>query len=101
MNVELRTERLPARSTGGVVAEEYFELKTKIHSRLLELLDLSVIDTLERNLLKAEIKSLIVRILGEDGMRVPLNLSERERLSAEILDEVLGQFNNIQNVFIR
>jgi len=90
VNVELRAERLPARSTGGVVAEEYFELKTRIHNRLLELLDLSVIDTLERKLLKAEIKSLIVRILNEDGMRVPLNLSEREKLSGEILDEVLG-----------
>jgi pilus assembly protein CpaF len=72
------------------MTEEYFEIKTKIHSRLLDLLDLSLIDTLEHNLLRAEIKSLIARILNEDGIRVPLNLTERERLFAEILDEVLG-----------
>jgi pilus assembly protein CpaF len=87
---KLNVENLPSGSTGKVVTEEYFEIKTKIHSRLLDLLDLSLIDTLEHNLLRAEIKSLIARILNEDGIRVPLNLTERERLFAEILDEVLG-----------
>ncbi len=90
MNVKLNVESLPLTSTGRVVAEEYFEIKTKIHSRLLDLLDLSLIDTLERDVLKAEIKSLIGRILNEDEIRVPLNFTERESLFAEILDEVLG-----------
>ena len=90
MNVKPNVESLPLGSTGRVVADEYFEIKTQIHSRLLDLLDLSLIDTLERNLLKAEIKSLIARILNEDEIRVPLNFTERESLFAEILDEVLG-----------
>jgi len=90
VNAKLNVEHLPLRRTGAAATEEYFELKTKIHSRLLDLLDLSVIDTLERNQLKAEIKSLIVRILSEDGTRVPLNLAERERLFSEMLDEVMG-----------
>jgi pilus assembly protein CpaF len=83
-------ESLPLGSTGRVVTEEYFEIKTKIHLRLLDLLDLSLIDTLERNVLRAEIKSLIARILNEDEIRVPLNFTEREKLIEEILDEVLG-----------
>jgi len=83
-------ESLPLGSTGRIVADEYFEIKTMIHSRLLDLLDLSLIDTLERNVLKAEIKSLIARILNEDEIRIPLNFTERESLFAEILDEVLG-----------
>ena len=90
MNVKPNVESLPLGSTGRVVADEYFEIKTKIHLRLLDLLDLSLIDTLERNVLKAEIKSLIARILNEDEIRVPLNFTERESLFAEILDEVLG-----------
>ena len=90
MNVKSNVESLPLGSTGRVVADEYFEIKTKIHLRLLDLLDLSLIDTLERNVLKAEIKSLIARILNEDEIRVPLNFTERESLFAEILDEVLG-----------
>jgi len=90
VNVKPNVESLPLGSTGRVVTEEYFEIKTKIHSRLLDLLDLSLIDTLERNVLRAEIKSLITRILNEDGIRVPLNFTERENLSEEILDEVLG-----------
>jgi pilus assembly protein CpaF len=90
VNVKSNVESLPLGSTGRVVADEYFEIKTKIHSRLLDLLDLSLIDTLERDVLKAEIKSLIGRILNEDEIRVPLNFTERESLFAEILDEVLG-----------
>ena len=90
MNVKPNVESLPLGSTGRVVADEYFEIKTKIHLRLLDLLDLSLIDTLERNVLKAEIKSLIARILNEDEIRIPLNFTERESLFAEILDEVLG-----------
>lgn len=90
MTAELNVESLPLRRSERLVTEEYFELKTKIHSRLLDLLDLSLIDTLERNALRAEIKSVIGRILREDEMRVPINLTERERLFEEILDEVLG-----------
>jgi pilus assembly protein CpaF len=90
VTAELNVESLPLRRSERLVTEEYFELKTKIHSRLLDLLDLSLIDTLERNALRAEIKSVIGRILREDEMRVPINLTERERLFEEILDEVLG-----------
>jgi pilus assembly protein CpaF len=90
VTAELNVESLPLRRSERLVTEEYFELKTKIHSRLLDLLDLSLIDTLERNALRAEIKSVIGRILRQDEMRVPLNLTERERLFEEILDEVLG-----------
>lgn len=70
--------------------EEYFELKTKIHNRLLDLTDLSIIETLDHSVVRSEIRGLIERILSEEENGVPLNLSERERLFSEILDEVLG-----------
>ena len=70
--------------------EEYFELKTKIHNRLLDLTDLSIIETLDHSVVRSEIRGLIERILSEEENGVPLNLSEREKLFSEILDEVLG-----------
>ena len=70
--------------------EEYFELKTKIHNRLLDLTDLSIIETLDHSVVRSEIRGLIERILSEEENGMPLNLSERERLFSEILDEVLG-----------
>jgi len=69
---------------------EYNELKTKIHERLIELMDLSLLDSVEKNVLKQEIRKLTERILAEDNFNLPLNLEERERLFSEIQDEVLG-----------
>jgi len=77
---------------GGMhyIGDEYFELKTKIHDRLLDLVDLSVIETLDSDVLKSQIRTLVERILGEENIRVALNLSERARLFTEIQDEVMG-----------
>ncbi|MBI5606324.1 MAG: CpaF family protein [Deltaproteobacteria bacterium] len=69
---------------------DYYELKTRIHDRLLDLLDLTLIDTLDKGLLRQEIKKLVEKILSEEKKSLPLNFFERERLFREILDEVLG-----------
>jgi pilus assembly protein CpaF len=85
-----RKESSWARVNKTLIAKEYYELKTKIHDRLLNLVDLSIIDSLEENALRQEIKRLVERILAENGERVPLNYNEREKLLTEIQDEVLG-----------
>jgi pilus assembly protein CpaF len=72
------------------VSDDYFDLKTKIHDRLLDLLDLSLIDSLDQNLVRSQIRTLVQRVLDEQEHRVPLNLAEKESLFAEIEDEVLG-----------
>ena len=72
------------------VSDEYVDLKTKIHDRLLDLLDLSLIDSLDQNLVRSQIRTLVQRVLDEQEHRVPLNLTEKESLFAEIEDEVLG-----------
>ncbi len=69
---------------------EFNELKAKVHDRLVEVLDLSLIDSLEDQVLRQEIRRLTANILSEDGMRVPLNAEERERFFREIQDEILG-----------
>ena len=75
---------------GGRASDDYFELKTRIHDRLLDLLDLSLIDSLDQHLVRSQIRSVVKRILEEQENRVPLNLTERENLFSEIEDEVLG-----------
>ena len=70
--------------------DEYFDLKARIHDRLLDMIDLSVIDKLERDDLEFQIRQVVERILKEESYTLPLNLNEREKIFTEILDEVLG-----------
>jgi pilus assembly protein CpaF len=72
------------------IPEEYFELKNKIHDRLLDLIDLTVIERLEHNTIKSQIRKLVESILREDGHGIPLNSVEIELLITEIQNEVLG-----------
>lgn len=83
---------IPSMATGlrDHVSDDYFELKTRIHDRLLDLLDLSLIDSLDAHLVKSQIRAVVQKILEEQDYRVPLNLTERENLFIEIEDEVLG-----------
>ena len=67
---------------------EYQELKSRIHDRLLDLLDFSLLDSLDKPSLRQEIIKLVEQILTSET--VPLNFRERERLVKEVQDEVLG-----------
>ena len=92
MNVDVTLESLPVNGNNKTkfVPEEYFELKSKIHDRLLDLMDLSLLETLDRNAIRSEIRGLLESVLKEEAKGLPLNFNERERLFAEIEDEVLG-----------
>jgi pilus assembly protein CpaF len=72
------------------VSDAYFQLKNRIHSRLLDIIDLSLIDSLDRGALKNQINALVTRILEEEGSNVPLNFAEKEKLYTDIEDEVMG-----------
>jgi len=72
------------------MSKEYLELKAKIHGRLLELIELSRLDTVNEAVLRQEIRRLVERILVEDNHSLPLNYSEKEKLFHEVEDEVLG-----------
>ena len=70
--------------------EEYFQLKTSIHLRLLDMLDLSLLDTMEHDVLRRQIGIMVEKILLLDEEVIPLNSIEKRLLVAEIQDEVLG-----------
>lgn len=67
---------------------EYQELKARIHDKLIDMMDLSHLDSVDRPMLIREIRVLVEKILASET--APLNLPERQKLFKEIEDEVLG-----------
>ena len=64
------------------------DLKNRIHHRLLDSMNLAIIDQLDQQTVRNEIGSLVKKILTEE--QTPLNADERNKLVAAIQDEVLG-----------
>jgi hypothetical protein len=58
-----------------MVSNEYHELKTRMHNRLLDLIDLSLINGLDETRIKQEIRRLMEKLLQEDN-GFPLNAAE-------------------------
>jgi pilus assembly protein CpaF len=93
-NAEKKPEPTPDARPVGVayrnVSDAYFQLKNRIHNRLLDIIDLTLLDSLDHHTLKAQIRMLVNRILEEEGTTIPLNFAEREKLFTDIEDEVMG-----------
>ncbi|WP_299982383.1 CpaF family protein [Desulfobacula sp.] len=70
--------------------DEYFEFKSKIHERLLDIIDLSLIESVDQIQLDKQIRHLTEKILLDQANVMPLNFKERETIISEIVDEVLG-----------
>lgn len=66
----------------------YQVLKTRIHQRMLDRVDLSVMESLPSERLMSEIKVLVEQLLIEE--KAPINLAEKGRIVADIQHEVLG-----------
>lgn len=69
---------------------EYNDLKSRVHDRLIDTLDLSLLDTVDGDMLRGEIRRVIEGILADKDFDFPLNYEERERFCREVQDEVLG-----------
>jgi pilus assembly protein CpaF len=66
----------------------YQSLKAKIHRKLIERLDFSNIDLIERDLLSREIGRIVETLVTEES--TPLSSAERESLIVDILHETFG-----------
>jgi pilus assembly protein CpaF len=64
------------------------ELKTEMHHRLLDNLNLSALETAKESELRAEINAITSEQLAEMG--VVLNREDRQMLNVELFDEVTG-----------
>lgn len=73
-----------------LATNEYNELKSRVHEKLIDVLDLTLLDAIDRETLKGEIRRVIEIILDDKSFNFPLNYEERERFCREVQDEVLG-----------
>src|SRR5688572_30778888 len=68
--------------------DEMNQLKAQLHRQLVENMDLSVLATLTRQQLHAEVRRVADDLCQRSASL--LNRSERERLVSEVLDETFG-----------
>ena len=68
--------------------KSYQELKSRIHQKMLDRVDLAVMESLSAERLMNEIKNLVGQLLVE--VKAPLNQTEREKIITDIQNEVMG-----------
>ena len=81
----------PAPAAPAIDARErsgFDRVKTRVHRQLLGRLNLTNLDSLGRAEATAAIRKVVQELLA--GEAVPLNFDERERVVAEVLDEIFG-----------
>ena len=85
---EMNTVTKFARPSDSEKEAEFDSLKQKIHSKLVDKLDLTRVGELEGDVLRREIRMVVKHLCdSEDTL---LNRNERERLVEEVLDETFG-----------
>ncbi|HET8633747.1 MAG TPA: CpaF family protein [Gemmatimonadales bacterium] len=72
----------------GETHQSFQGIKSRIHRRLLERLNLSNLDKLTREQVTDAIRKVVLDLIGQES--VPLNFEEREELVKQVLDEIFG-----------
>src|SRR6266513_268012 len=72
----------------GSGSDRWFEIKSKIHNKLLSSLNPEQLRTLNKESVRIQIGTVVERLVADEG--IPMTLAERERVIEEILDEVFG-----------
>jgi pilus assembly protein CpaF len=67
---------------------DYSGIKTAIHRKLIQKLNLEKLSEIKREDVRREVTQILESLVV--GESAPMNLQERERLSQEVLDEVFG-----------
>ena len=88
-----RTEEDRGWSTTGdagafATTDPHTDLKVELHQRLLDLINLSALDTMSREQIEDEVGDIVAEEL--DKQRHALNHAERKQLVDDVLDELLG-----------
>jgi pilus assembly protein CpaF len=89
-----KSEQSPA-AGGGMseaanepITDQEIEWKQRINNKLLEILDLSLIETIGEEKARAEIRDTVNRLLAEE--QAPLSLRQRQLVVKQIEDDVMG-----------
>jgi len=72
----------------GSGADRWFEIKSQIHSKLLDSLSPDQLKSLSKEGVREEIGNVVERLIS--GGQIPMTIAERDRLIEEVLDEVFG-----------
>ena len=71
-----------------IVRPQYIELKSNVHRKLLNRLNLEALASADRARAESEIRTLVFELIGEEG--TPLSMSERDAILGDVIDEVFG-----------
>jgi pilus assembly protein CpaF len=77
-------------AAGDTRSPHYQELKGKVHSELLNRLNLDRLARVSRREAEPEIRELINHMIEAEAQTTPLSLFERENLIIDVLDELFG-----------
>ncbi|HEY6225453.1 MAG TPA: CpaF family protein, partial [Gemmatimonadales bacterium] len=69
-------------------AASFSQIKTRVHRRILERLNLSNLDKLERDEVVSAIAKVVQDMVAQE--QLPLNLGERDQLVRQVVDEIFG-----------
>ena len=75
-------------SVAGIGSLDLGPLKERLHRKVIDSLDLTIIAKLDEGQLKAELSKLVTELLESES--VPLSMKEREELISDIQHEVMG-----------
>ena len=69
---------------------DYQALKGRVHTELLNRLNLDRLSTVQREEAEPELRTLIATILEREQQKMPLSLAERESLVVDVINELFG-----------
>ena len=78
----------PGPGTEPAPAASMPQIKTRVHRRILERLNLSTLDRLDREEVVATIAKVVQDLVAQE--QLPLNQGERELLVRQVVDEIFG-----------
>src|SRR5512141_1055269 len=92
------SDRLRQRANGAAAAgeapaptvgvQQFHDLKTELHQRVVDSLELKNLDKLPPDKLRDQLRAIMGTTLV--GAKVPLNQVEREQMVQDLLDELTG-----------
>jgi pilus assembly protein CpaF len=90
MNESIEPHGRPVISAVDIRHPKYQELKGRVHSALLNRLNLERLGRVQRTEAEPEIRQIVLGMLEEEGRTTPLSQFEREALITDVLDELFG-----------
>ncbi len=75
-------------STTGEESSDFQEIKSRLHRKLIERLNLGSLGERDQKEAEAEVGRIVRQMLASES--APLNMEERERIVAQVVDEIFG-----------